>query len=225
MHRPLLLGHRGARRYSPENSAEAFRLALAHGCDGFEFDIRLSGDRQPIVCHEPKYAGIEIARASAQEIQKHLQLPTLGQILAEFAPRAFLDLEIKVVGGEQTVLALLREYRPRIGCVVSSLLPEVLHRANECHSLWPLGLICNSEARLSRWRSTPIQAVMLHLSLATPYVVRQLRRAEKKIFVWTVNDRDRMREIAAYGVDAIISDDTLLLAETLAGGTDSRTPD
>lgn len=224
MHKPLLLGHCGARRYAPENSPEAFRLALAHGCDGFEFDVRLSCDGQPVVCHDPKYAGMEIARASAEEIRRRLQLPTLSQILDEFASLAFLNVEIKVIGGERAVLALLEEHRPQNGCVVSSFLPEVLQGLREYHSPWPLGLICETEAQLTGGRSTPIQAVMLHLNLVTPYLVRQLQRADKQVFAWTVNDRNRMREIAGYGADGIISDDTLLLAKTLASGTHSRTP-
>ena len=36
----LLLGHRGARQYATENSFDAFDVALEHGCDGFEFDVR-----------------------------------------------------------------------------------------------------------------------------------------------------------------------------------------
>jgi hypothetical protein len=41
---PLLLGHRGARRAAPENTLAAFDLALQHGCDGFEFDVRRTLD-------------------------------------------------------------------------------------------------------------------------------------------------------------------------------------
>ncbi len=225
MHKPLLLGHRGARRYAPENSPEAFRLALAHGCDGFEFDVRLSRDQKPIVCHDPKYAGVEIARATAEEIRRRVQLPTVSQILAEFASCAFLNVEIKVAGGEKTILALLKKHRPRHGCIVSSFSPHVLKALCRYHSAWPLGLICETEAQLPRSSSTPVQAVMLHVNLVKPHLVHQLQHADKQVFVWTVNDSNRMREIAGYGVDGIISDDTLLLAETLAGWTHSRTPD
>ena len=44
--RPLLLGHRGARaeKSISENTLASFDLALAQGCDGFEFDVRLAAD-------------------------------------------------------------------------------------------------------------------------------------------------------------------------------------
>ena len=51
--RPLLLGHRGARRVAPENTFFAFDKALRAGCDGFEFDVRLSSDGRGVVCHDP----------------------------------------------------------------------------------------------------------------------------------------------------------------------------
>jgi glycerophosphoryl diester phosphodiesterase len=47
MSRPLLLGHRGARAVKsiPENTLASFDRAVADGCDGFEFDVRLTGKR------------------------------------------------------------------------------------------------------------------------------------------------------------------------------------
>ena len=56
MSRPLLLGHRGARglKSIPENTLAAFDRALADGCDGFEFDVRLTADGQAVVHHDPK---------------------------------------------------------------------------------------------------------------------------------------------------------------------------
>jgi glycerophosphoryl diester phosphodiesterase len=65
-HRPLLLGHRGLRvpQAPPENTFAAFDLALQHGCDGFEFDVRLTGDGRAVICHDPWAQGIVIAEAS-----------------------------------------------------------------------------------------------------------------------------------------------------------------
>ena len=50
----FFLGHRGARavRQIPENTLASFELCLQHGCDGFEFDVRLSADGQAVICHD-----------------------------------------------------------------------------------------------------------------------------------------------------------------------------
>jgi hypothetical protein len=42
--------------------------------------------------------------------------------------------------------------------------------------------------------------------------------------VWTVNRAERMREFAAWGVDAIISDETELLVRSLRSPSDGRGP-
>ena len=42
MEKSLILAHRGACGYAPENTLEAFRLALDMGADGFELDVHMS---------------------------------------------------------------------------------------------------------------------------------------------------------------------------------------
>ncbi len=123
--KPLLLGHRGAKSYAPENTIEAFELALQHGCDGLEFDVRLTADQQAVICHDPKFNRVEIARAERQSVPK---LPTLGDVLERFADRAFLDIELKVPGLERVTLELLKQFPYGRGCIVTSFLPEVLQR-------------------------------------------------------------------------------------------------
>ena len=79
--RPLLLGHRGARgvKSIPENTLASFDRALADGCDGFEFDVRLAADGTAVVCHDPQTGNVEIASASAEQLSA---LPQLRDVLA-----------------------------------------------------------------------------------------------------------------------------------------------
>jgi glycerophosphoryl diester phosphodiesterase len=48
----LVLGHRGASGYRPENTLEAFELAIAQGADGVECDLVPTGDGELIIRHE-----------------------------------------------------------------------------------------------------------------------------------------------------------------------------
>ena len=50
--RPLVLGHRGACGYRPENTLESFELAIAQGADGVECDLVPTKDGEPIIRHE-----------------------------------------------------------------------------------------------------------------------------------------------------------------------------
>ena len=50
--RPLVFGHRGACGYRPENTLEAFELAISQGADGVECDLVPTRDGELILRHE-----------------------------------------------------------------------------------------------------------------------------------------------------------------------------
>ena len=219
--RPLLLGHRGARRYAPENSLPAFDLTLEHGCDGFEFDLRLTADRRAIICHDPKLAGIEVACHTYTEIYPRAGgPPCLEHVLARFASRAFLDIELKVGGLEDGVFACLQESQPRRGYVVSSFFPDVV-KAVALRGL-VAGFICDTQRELARWTGLPGEYVIPHYQLVNRLLVEEIHAGGRKVFVWTVNDERPMRHLADWDVDGIISDDTALLARTFGKATEAQ---
>jgi glycerophosphoryl diester phosphodiesterase len=213
MSRPLLLGHRGARALKSilENTIASFDQALADGCDGFEFDVRLTEDEEAVVCHEPKVGGFQLARSTAKQVS---QLPRLRDVLQRYRD-SFLDIELKVKGLERITLDLFLRHKPRQGFVVSSFIPGVLKSVRELDATIPLGLICESPTQLRFWSELPIQYVIVHKELCEPELIRKIKGAGKKVFVWTVNEPGDMQRFAEYGVDGIISDDTSLLCGTL----------
>ena len=208
----ILLGHRGARstRHIPENTLESFELCLRHGCDGFEFDVRRSADGVPVICHDPVIAGREIAASPSEQ----LSLPTLDLVLRQFSARAFLDIELKVTGLESHLLASLRAHPPQKGYVVSSFLPGVLKAVYEIDSTVPLGFLYEGQKKAAP-SALPLAYLVPHFTLMNRELVEEAHAAGRKIMTWTVNRADDMRRIADWGVDALISDDTELLASTL----------
>ena len=213
--RPLLLGHRGARavRSIPENTFESFDRALADGCDGFEFDVRLTADSIGVVCHDPSFQRVEIARSAAAEVS---QLPRLADVLSRYQHSAFLDIELKEAGLENITLDLLQKYPPRRGFVISSFLPQVLVTVAEMQEHIPLGLICETRVQLRCWKDLPVDCVIPHYKLLTAALADEVRVAGKKILVWTVNDSRTMERVRDLGVDGIISDQTEVLCRTVA---------
>ena len=211
MTRPLLLGHRGARasRQIPENTLESFQLCLRHGCDGFEFDVRCSADGVAVICHDPVIRGLQIERTPAER----LALPTLEDVLERFSERAFLDIELKVTGLEMQLIAALRAHPPGKGFVVSSFLPEVLTAVSGLDKSIPLGFLFDQPNQVE---PVGIAAAWMipHFTLLTRELVEDVHGSGGKIMTWTVNRADEMRQFAAWGVDAIISDDTELLVRT-----------
>jgi glycerophosphoryl diester phosphodiesterase len=215
---PLLLGHRGARGSASvsENTVAAFDLALEHGCDGFEFDLRLTADGSAVVCHDARFAGIAVARTAAARVRR---LPRFEDVLARYSERGFLDIELKVPGLAESVIAAIGERPPKRGYVLSSFLPEVLiELRNSDHSL-PLGFIYDRKKQRQRWRELPVDYVIPHHSMVTRELTDQVHDAGKKLFVWTVNGKASMLRFAGWTVDGIISDKTELLVSTFKGGS------
>ena len=213
MIRPLLLGHRGARafRQIPENTLASFELCLQQGCDGFEFDVRLSADGEAVICHEATIGGMRIENTASNS----LPLPTLRHVLQQFEHRAFLDIELKVAGLERQALAELLKHPPQKGYVVSSFLSEVLTAIHDLDPELPLGFLCERRDQLRAWRKLPAEWVIPQFELADGELVERVHAAGKGIMVWTVNRAEHMRQFEAWGVDAIISDETELLVRWL----------
>jgi glycerophosphoryl diester phosphodiesterase len=221
--RPLLLGHRGTRRHKSiaENTLAAFDFALASGCDGFEFDVRLSADGQAVICHDattPTH-GLEIAHSAAEE----LGLPLLREVLTRYRGKAFLDIELKVAGLEKITADLLRECGSETSrLVVSSFLPEVLESFRRVDAEVPLGLICETQAQLRRWRELPVEYAIPHYKLVQKELVSEIKSAGKKIIVWTVNTPAAMKRFAKLGVDGIVSDNPQQLFRILRAASSSK---
>lgn len=48
----LLIGHRGAKAYEPENTLRSFQKALEMGANAVELDVRKTKDDQLVVIHD-----------------------------------------------------------------------------------------------------------------------------------------------------------------------------
>ena len=210
---PLLLGHRGAKAYAPENTIEAFELALKHGCDGIEFDVRLTADAEAVVCHDPKFKGVDIAGAQASALVSS-GVPALRTILERFANRAFLDIELKVVGAERMTLNLLAAFPPKRGYIISSFVPEVLEAIYAMKNDVPLALICENRKQLEAAAALPLFGVVLHASLVHGEVIDCFLECNVPLFVWGAKRNAQMRSIVEAGAHALIVDDTKLAVQT-----------
>lgn len=102
--RNKVIAHRGAWKNQnvPENSLGSLNKAIDLGCEGSEFDVWLSSDKVPVVCHDASVGGKLIEHTTATELQKISLgkddfVPTLEQYLlaAKHQNRTHLVLEIK----------------------------------------------------------------------------------------------------------------------------------
>jgi glycerophosphoryl diester phosphodiesterase len=201
-----------------ENTLEAFDYAMAHGCDGFEFDVRYTRDQRSVLSHDPKLKRKEVALAEYAGLERRCgyRLAGLEDVLKRFRDTAYLDIELKVTGNEEDVVAALRGYRPQRGYLVSSFLPEVLLRLHEIDASLQLGYLCEHGEDVPRWTELPIAVFVPQHSLLSRRLIDEVHARGRKLFTWTVNNARDLLSLANWGVDGLISDDPRLLVRTLA---------
>ena len=229
---PLLLGHRGCRLPGfRENSIPAFHHAVQSGCDGFEFDVRLTADQKAVCHHDSGLGKLIIEHSTYEQLLKHdlnsiatseTALPCLPDVLADFQDGAFLDIELKVSGLEAHTLRAIRQYPPQRGYVISSFLPGVVQALaelapNELGEPAVLGLIFDNAKALDVWPALPVSWVVPRHNLVSQELIDAVHSAGRKLMTWTVNRPGDMLRFAEWGVDAMVSDDPALLCRTVRG--------
>lgn len=116
---PRLFAHRGASGHRPENTLEAFSLAMEMGVRYLELDVRMSRDGHVVVFHDDTLERTTDGRGSVREHDlaqlkmldagyhflpqgairppyrgKGVRIPTLEEVLREFSV-AMLNIEVK----------------------------------------------------------------------------------------------------------------------------------
>jgi glycerophosphoryl diester phosphodiesterase len=195
---PLVLAHRGACWEAPENTLEAFERAIEEGADYVEFDVRARGG-ELVICHDPGPPP---------------GLPTLDEVLAALKGRVGLAVEIKEQETTEAVLAKLKKHAiaPDDLLVLSFRIRavEAVRRVRpDLRTVLHLGRRPDPAAATRFWGAG------FRDESARPRVIAMARSLGLAVFVFTVNEPARMRELVSLGVDGIFSDRPGLLRETL----------
>ena len=218
----LLLGHRGCRGEFTENTIAAFDHAMESGCDGFEFDVRLTADAVPVIWHDARLRGRFLSRQCWGALRERCLVSRLGrrvialceleEVLTRYRQVAFLDIELKVRGMEAQVAELVRRYRPERGFMISSFRRPMLLEVHRIDPTLPLGFIFDRMPREVVWSGLPVQYVKPSARLVTAARVKQFHAAGMKVLTWTVDGPAMARRMAEAGVDGMIADDPVMLA-------------
>jgi glycerophosphoryl diester phosphodiesterase len=207
----LRLAHRGDARMAPENSLEALVLATGiPGCNGVEFDVRLSRDGVPILLHDPSLERVQgkpglVAELDASDLRP-LGIPSLEEVLAALPDDTFLDIELK---GEDHGAATASVLRAALGrdtdrAVISSFDPETLatmHRRLPGWSAW-LNVDRIEDDTLATAVALGCEAVSCGWRSITPAGIRRAETAGLRLAAWTVVQPRTFDRLAGLGIIA-----------------------
>jgi glycerophosphoryl diester phosphodiesterase len=192
---PLVLAHRGACWEVPENTLEAFELAIAEEADYVEFDVRAKGG-ELVICHDPAPPD---------------GAPTLEEVLSALTGRVGLCVEVKEEETTDAVLDALERHGAKAeSLLVVSFQAGALRRVAERRPELRRVLHVNDpEAAAGHWG----------IGFEEPASAGRIEEAQAAglaTTIFTVNEPGRMLELAALGVTGIFTDRPGLARRTLA---------
>ncbi len=223
MKRPLVIAHRGASAYRPENTLPAFELAIAQGADMIEIDLHATRDGAIVVTHDEELSGLggvgEIAAASLEEIRSldagdGEVVPTLDEVLDAFGERIAFNLEIKrgtrsdYAGLEEAALFEVRERGLLDRTLFSSFYDPVLGRLRAQCPEARLALLVSRRfphGALDRARALGAEALNPEATLADAPLVEAAHGDGLAVYVFTVDAEDAMRRFLELGVDGLFT--------------------
>lgn len=191
--RPLVIAHRGASAYAPENTIEAYDLAVRCGADCIELDVHLDRSGRLLVSAEPPGPNVDLtleevlAWRADQDVRLFVELKLPHRYRARGVVPAVTRLldesRDAVLSFEHPAVLEAHRLRPRLP-VVQHLTSHVSILRSSAYA-WGVGF---DEGRVTR---TGIERALAHGLVPT---------------VYTVNDADRMGELIEWGAMGIYSD-------------------
>ena len=210
----LRLAHRGDWRRAAENTIPAFLAALAvPGCDGLEFDVRLSRDDVAVCNHDETLSRVHgvdrrVDELTADELEA-IGVPTLAAALAAIPRRAFLDVELKGDPGRPAFEALLAGRGPGLERgVVSSFEAGTLRRIAGWAPTWPSWLNTHeaSPEAIRRAVDSGCRGISVEWHALDRVAIRRARDAGLDVAAWTVRRGPTARRLERLGVVAICAE-------------------
>ena len=230
---PRLVAHRGAGKLAPENTLTAMRVGHAHGYRMVEFDAKLSADGVAFLLHDATLERTTSGRGRADALPwRELSrldagawhsaeyagepVPTLSAI-AHWA-RAHgvaCNIEIKPTPGREreTGAAIALDAATlwrdaEVPPLLSSFSEEALAAARQAVPALPRALLADKLPVdwLARLAALGCVALDANHKLLSTDIVGLAHGAGCRVLCYTPNDPERIRVLADWGVDAIITD-------------------
>jgi glycerophosphoryl diester phosphodiesterase len=222
-----MFAHRGARAHAPENTLEAFDLALRLGATGLESDVWLTRDGVPVLDHDGVVRrGVRrrpIGDHDRSDLPPHI--PALGDLLDECGTDYDLSLDLKDPGSAAAIVEVIGRRDP-------SMLPRLwlcepnLERAVELRSRFETVRILQT-TRLERIKEGPerradrlarhgVDGINLHRSDWNGGLVVLFHRFDLMAFGWDLQFEHELRPALRMGLDAVYSDNVDVMVDAFS---------
>jgi len=241
----MVVAHRGASAFAPENTLAAFSLAVDQGADAIELDAKLTADQQVVVIHDRTVDRTtngkgEVRRLSLGQIKaldagsflssrfSGEPIPTLGEVFEAVGQKLLINVELTNYASPgdalpDKVVELVRQFHLEERVLFSSFHPANLLRARRLLPETPVAILA-LPGRGGWWaRSFLMRQVApefvnpYHTDASAGYLQRQ-HEAGRRVFVWTVDDPADLSRLARDRADGLITNDPVAARRAIEVG-------
>ncbi|MCM3202140.1 glycerophosphoryl diester phosphodiesterase membrane domain-containing protein [Bacillus cereus] len=218
---PIIMAHRGYISKGVENTKEAVQGAIDAKADYAEIDVLQTKDGELAVIHDLKLkrlanANVHVSDLTMAELRQLTlsqdglsgQISTLDEIIKLANGKIKLNIEVKLHGGEKDfvnkVLKTIKDNEFEKQCVIQTLHYPLIKEFKRANPDIKVGYILYaSRANLKNVKADfyVAEEYMLNKKL-----VKEARKLNKPIYVWTVNDMENLKVYYKLNVDGIITD-------------------
>lgn len=225
-----IFAHRGASAYAPENTVEAFALAMEQGADGIELDVQMTKDGQVVVIHDETIDRVSdgtgaVRDYTLEELKKfhfsnHMEnyenavIPTLKEVLDLIkSSNMLLNIELKTgiywyPNLEEKTMELVKEAGMEDRVIYSSFnhysIKKILelNPHAECAFLYS-DVILNVDKYAKNAGVCGLHPAVYHLKMAE--FLKEYQESGLKVRVWTVNKKEDMEKFIKEDLEAVIT--------------------
>jgi len=232
MNTTKIIAHQGASVHAPENTMAAFQLAMDLQADGIELDVMLTKDGQVVVIHDDtvdrttdgtgRVRDMTLAELQKLDAGNGEKIPTLQNVLDAFGGQYLINIELKNYSSPfdslPVVVAEILNKTVNLGdaVMISTFNPFNLSRFRRRCPKVKMGLLTTpTKAKLWLWRLFKYDALHPYYEDVDQTLVAAVRERQQEINVWTVDDPEAIRRMAALGVDSVITNDPQAAREAL----------
>ena len=225
---PLLFAHRGARAHAPENTIEAFRLAVRLGATGLETDAWLTSDGEVALDHDGVVRTGRRRRAIAEVPRAALpaHVPTLDELYDAVGSALPLSIDVKDAAVAPAIVEVARARGAEEGVWLCGqgdwqLTASWRPRSDGIHlvdSSRRRSMREGAERRARNLADAGIDAVNMHVDDWSGGLTTLFHRFDRLAFGWDAQFERQIGALRDIGIDAIYSDHVDRMVEVLGSG-------
>ena len=211
----LVLSHRGYHAAVPENTMQAFDLAVQMGVDGIETDVRLSADGQAVLFHDRvSQDGREVALLSRQELSEAAgyPVPTAEEALEQL-PDVLWNLEVKSPDAVETTKSLVNRFATSRRILITSFWHNVVEEFSGFANATNIqcGILMAQRPFLD-FRITQfllrkkIETIVWDFDMLDPNLIRSTKQHGLRNLVYGAETMKEHLQLVELHVDGIITD-------------------